>query len=44
MISSTRIVLTHTVSFTLVQLDNMSDVDDLLDEAAYKELCENEEH
>uniref|UniRef100_A0AAV1UHU2 Glycine cleavage system H protein n=1 Tax=Peronospora matthiolae TaxID=2874970 RepID=A0AAV1UHU2_9STRA len=30
--------------FIKLELDNMSDVDDLLDEAAYKELCENEEH
>ncbi|CAI5722028.1 unnamed protein product [Hyaloperonospora brassicae] len=30
--------------FIKLELDNMSDVDDLLDENAYKELCESEEH
>ncbi|CAH0474851.1 unnamed protein product [Peronospora belbahrii] len=30
--------------FIKLELDDVTDVDDLLDEAAYKELCENEEH
>ncbi|MCY0725638.1 hypothetical protein OVW19_28275 [Klebsiella pneumoniae] len=40
---SKSIALTHGLC-VLPQLDNMSDVDDLLDENAYKELCESEEH
>ncbi|KAE8882278.1 hypothetical protein PF005_g10194 [Phytophthora fragariae] len=30
--------------FIKLELDDASDLDDLLDEAAYKEHCENEEH
>ncbi|CAI5739021.1 unnamed protein product [Peronospora destructor] len=30
--------------FIKLELDDVSDVDDLMDEAAYKEHCENEEH
>ncbi|KAL7680103.1 putative glycine cleavage system H-protein/Simiate [Plasmopara halstedii] len=30
--------------FIKLELDDVKDLDDLLDEAAYKELCENEEH
>ncbi|RLN59267.1 hypothetical protein BBJ29_006149 [Phytophthora kernoviae] len=30
--------------FIKLELDDVSDVDELLDEAAYKEHCENEEH
>uniref|UniRef100_K3WTN4 Glycine cleavage system H protein n=1 Tax=Globisporangium ultimum (strain ATCC 200006 / CBS 805.95 / DAOM BR144) TaxID=431595 RepID=K3WTN4_GLOUD len=30
--------------FVKIELENELDLDDLLDEAAYKELCDNEEH